>query len=199
MAALFGCALSRASKGSAAGFGGSGALLFSTLMPFAFVLAADTGVNIRDGGLLSSLKLPRLPRLPKRTSDSTVRSIFPFMPFKTVEFLLMSLKPISRSATSFVSKSSSRVPTLEPKTLEALLILGDARPSEPLSGGDTGGVYFSIRCCCGYVELDERRLKPNRFVGLGGSGGGCSSIELVLVLPVSCRAACLLLPPGITF
>lgn len=50
--------------------------------------------------------------------------------------------------------------------------------------GDRGGVNLSSRWRCGKDELVDRKLKPNFLPGLGGRGGGLSSIELVLVLPV---------------
>ena len=40
---------------------------------------------------------------------------------------------------------------------------------------------------CGKVEEAARSPKLNLLPGLGGSGGGRSSVELVLVLPVFCR------------
>lgn len=72
-----------------------------------------------------------------------------------------------------------------PNTLDALFTLGGEESPNPLkpapTPGDDGGL-----CGSGLDAAVEevRRPKPKRFPGLGGSGGGRSSAELVL--PVFC-------------
>lgn len=164
--------LSNASKGLSWLLGTSGAfsagLVRATLSPLVLALTADTGVKFLDGGLLTS------PMLPSRTSVSTVRSRFPFILLSTVEFLRLSGNPISRNAASLESNISSwlPLPIFDPKTRDCLFCLGEECPSEPLSEGESGGVYLSMRWCCGYVELEERKLKPNLLPGFGGRAGG---------------------------
>ena len=115
---------------------------------------------------------------PNLISASTVLSRFPFSPFNTVELRFSSAKPISFNVANF--ESSPSPVTLEPKTLDGLLIRGgDASWSNPPRPGDTGGVAPR-----GRVE-DFCMPNPNLLPGFGGRGGGLSSTELVL--PVLCR------------
>lgn len=136
----------------------------SMVSPFRLPLVAETGVMVLEAGLLSS---------PKRTRASTAPDKLPFISFKTRAFLSALLKPISRRELILALKASSwEFPMVDPKTLEALFILGgDSLPSDPLRAGDMGGVYLSTRGREKVAEVD-RRANPNFLPGLGGSGGG---------------------------
>ena len=187
--------MSRAAKGSTLSFGGAcGALSFggacggtseglflSTVRPLALPLAVETGVMFLEAGLAPP---------PSRTKASTAPDRLLFISPRTYEFCSASWKPISRRAAILALKvSSCALPTLEPKTREALFIRGgDSLPSDPLRGGDIGGEYLSMRGRENVAEVD-RKAKPNFFAGLGGRGGGWSSAELMLVLPVLCIVA----------
>lgn len=90
---------------------------------------------------------------------------------------------MSFNVPSFDSKVAPVPPIDAPKTLDCLLTrTGDGGAANLVfPSGDSGG---DIRAVLerGNVEDAARRPKPKRLLGLGGSGGGCSS-EL-LVLPV---------------
>ncbi len=90
---------------------------------------------------------------------------------------------MSLNVPSFDSKGASIPPIDAPKTLDCLLRrTGDGGAANlEFPSGDSGG---DIRAVLdrGNVEDAARSPKANRLLGLGGSGGGCSS-EL-LVLPV---------------
>jgi hypothetical protein len=130
---------------------------------------------------------------PSLTSVSTAVSTLPFVLFRTSEFLLLSVKPMSRNEANFASKSFAFPVIFIPNNWLGLLFRGlGISPLADLSlavyVGDRGGV---IRSCFDRwnVELALRRLKPNFLPGLGGRGGGSSFQEPVPVLPVFCRTA----------
>lgn len=133
---------------------------------------------------------------PKRTRASIEPDRLPFISLRTNEFLLASVKPISRREAILALKASScAFPTDEPKTREALLTLGgESGTSSPLRGGDIGAAYLSIRGRVKVADAD-RRAKPNLLPGFGGNGGGWSSDELTLAFPVLCDAALRPAPP----
>ena len=68
-------------------------------------LNEPTGVTSLVDGLLPS---------PRRTRDSMVLSRSPFNPFNTVEFRLVSGKPISRNVVNLPARSVSSTPALGP-------------------------------------------------------------------------------------
>lgn len=90
---------------------------------------------------------------------------------------------MSFNVASFSSRVAPVPPIDAPKTLDCLFTrTGDGGPGNPVlttgySGCDSRAVLES-----GNVEDDARRLKPNRFPGFGGSGGGSSSELLVLLV-----------------
>jgi hypothetical protein len=135
-------------------------------------------VCVREGLLLPS---------PSFISASTARSKFPLSPFSTVAFRFSSKKPISLSVASLDSKLSPGRSIFEPNTRDGLLTLGglESLPTSAPKLGDMGGVSFPDEGRdIGKVDEAARNPNPNFFVGLGGSGGGRSSTELVL--PVFC-------------
>ena len=88
---------------------------------------------------------------------------------------------MSLKVPSLDSKASPVLPTDAPNTLDCLFTrIGDGGVANPVSpsgesGGDTRAVLER-----GNVEDAARKPNPNRLLGLGGSGGGCSSELLVL-------------------
>ena len=177
----------------------SGCLVFTTEMPFTPELSVDTGVKTLGPGVCS---LDRGFVPSRRTRFSTVLSKFPLKLFKISEFLLLSLKPISRRDASFMSKLLSTLVIFMPKTWLGLLVFcGLGRSvdfSLPVHAGDRGGVKRS-GLDLWKVELALLRLKPNLLPGLGGRGGGSSFQLLALVLPVFCRTAGLDAPDASAF
>ena len=105
-----------------------------------------------------------------RTRASIVRSRSPFIALSSVEFLLLSLNPISRKEANLLSKSSELFPIVEPKILDFLFAHAGKRSSCSSNGGDMGGGILSN---LGTAEL-ERSLNPNLRPGLGGNGGPSS-------------------------
>lgn len=103
----------------------------------------------------------------------------------TCEFRFSSGKPISLRVASLASVLGPVLPTDAPNTRDCLFTrTGDGGAANSvLRSGEVGG---DTRAALdrGNVEDAARRPKPNRLLGFGGSGGGCSS-EL-LVLPVYC-------------
>lgn len=90
--------------------------LFSTVIPFKPELLIDTGVkalaldaSVLVGALCSSAKI------------STALSRTPFVLFRTSEFLLLSVKPMSRKVASFWSKLLLTLVILIPKIWLGLL------------------------------------------------------------------------------
>lgn len=130
---------------------------------------------------------------PNRTRASTALSKFPFMLLRISVFLPLSGKPMSRRCASFALKLLSTVVIFIPNKrlgLFSLFGLGRSMFLSPLYAGDSGGVKRS-GFGLGNVELDDRRVNPNFFVGFGGRSGGSSLQEprSVPVLPVFCLAA----------
>lgn len=169
---------------------------FSIDIPFGPELFIETGVSALGTGVID--RGSGFVFSPSLTSSSTALSTFPFMLLSISVFLALSLKPMSRRCASFALKLLSTVVILMPNSLLGLLSFfglgrGSSRSADlslPLYAGDRGGVKRS-GFCRGNVELDDRRVKPNFFDGLGGKSGGSSVNEprSVPVLPVFCLVA----------
>ena len=102
------------------GFSAAG-LVFSIDMP---LLTPDAPIEtgVRDlGAGVGSLEAEVLPS-PSLTSVSTALSKFPFEFFRISEFRLLSLKPISRKVSSFVSKLFPTPVIFMPKTWLGLFL-----------------------------------------------------------------------------
>lgn len=72
-------------------------------MPLTPLLAIETGVIVLGAGV-GPRETDFVPS-PSLTSVSTAVSTLPLLLFRTSEFLLLSVKPMSRNAASFASKS----------------------------------------------------------------------------------------------
>lgn len=160
------------------------------LIPFAPELPIETGVNARGPGV-TDLDNGFVPS-PNLINVSTAFSTFPPVLFNISVFFELSGKPISRMCDSFAWKLLSTVVIFIPNSWLGLLPLFGLGRSlrSPLYAGERGGVIRSARCL-GTAALEDRKEKPNRFVGLGGSSGGSSlqDPKSVAVLPVFCLAA----------
>lgn len=173
------------------------AAFFSKVIPFAPPeLPIDTGVNARGAGVM--LRDSVLVPSPNRVRASTVFSTFPFMLFSISVFFMLSGNPMSCRYASFVLKLLSTVVIRMPNSWLGFLcrflggLGGSLSRSLPVYAGERGGVKRSCLFFAGNAELVDRKLKPNRLVGLGGKSGGSSFHDPVPVpvLPVFC-AICL--------
>lgn len=143
---------------------------------------AVEGVLDLDGG----------SRSPSRTNVSSVLSILPLNPFKTVEFRLSFLKPISRSWPSFLSHSSTdRSEVLEfPNMRAGFPFLGGGGPSSSSRLALSFWFWFSrytLAAASRFAfddmgKMDDADLNPNLLVFCGGGGRGCSSESALPVL-----------------